>query len=97
MPLLTTATLGELVEAHAATGNAVTVLTAVGRPHGLRPGGTGRRRPVARIVEQKDADAEQRTIREINSGMYAFDAAVLRDGSRRSTPTTRRARSTSPT
>ena len=30
-----------------------------------------------RIVEQKDANTEQRSIREINAGLYAFDAAVL--------------------
>ena len=34
---------------------------------------------VAGIVEQKDATDEQRAITEINSGIYAFDAAVLRD------------------
>ena len=31
------------------------------------------------IVEQKDADADQRAIREVNSGVYAFDGAVLTD------------------
>ncbi len=34
---------------------------------------------VVAIVEQKDADEQQRAIREVNSGLYAFDAAVLRD------------------
>src|SRR6478752_3369258 len=34
---------------------------------------------VVAIVEQKDADEEQRAIREVNSGLYAFDAAVLRE------------------
>ncbi|MEO9153744.1 MAG: bifunctional UDP-N-acetylglucosamine diphosphorylase/glucosamine-1-phosphate N-acetyltransferase GlmU, partial [Lapillicoccus sp.] len=33
---------------------------------------------VAGIVEQKDASEEQRAITEVNSGLYAFDAAVLR-------------------
>jgi bifunctional UDP-N-acetylglucosamine pyrophosphorylase / glucosamine-1-phosphate N-acetyltransferase len=31
-----------------------------------------------RIVEERDASAEQRRIREINAGIYAFDAALLR-------------------
>jgi bifunctional UDP-N-acetylglucosamine pyrophosphorylase/glucosamine-1-phosphate N-acetyltransferase len=31
------------------------------------------------IVEHKDADEAQRAVREINSGIYAFDAAVLTD------------------
>jgi bifunctional UDP-N-acetylglucosamine pyrophosphorylase/glucosamine-1-phosphate N-acetyltransferase len=34
---------------------------------------------VRAIVEQKDATAEQRAITEINSGVYAFDAALLAD------------------
>ena len=32
---------------------------------------------LAAIVEQKDADADPRAITEINSGVYAFDGAVL--------------------
>jgi bifunctional UDP-N-acetylglucosamine pyrophosphorylase/glucosamine-1-phosphate N-acetyltransferase len=35
---------------------------------------------VTGIVEHRDADDVQRRIREINSGIYAFDAAVLRTG-----------------
>ena len=35
---------------------------------------------VAGIVEHKDATPEQRQIDEINAGIYAFDAATLRDG-----------------
>ena len=33
---------------------------------------------VAAIVEQKDADEAQLAITEINTGIYAFDAALLR-------------------
>jgi len=33
---------------------------------------------VARIVEQKDATEQERAICEINSGIYAFDATLLR-------------------
>ena len=59
----------------------MTVLTArVADPTGygriLRDAADG---GVAAIVEHKDADAAQREITEINSGVYAFDAAVLAD------------------
>jgi bifunctional UDP-N-acetylglucosamine pyrophosphorylase/glucosamine-1-phosphate N-acetyltransferase len=81
VPLLDGATLRRLQAEHEARGAAVTVLTAVVAD----PTGYGRivrdaRGDVAAIVEQKDADEEQRAIREINSGIYAFDAGVLIDG-----------------
>ncbi|WP_111767691.1 bifunctional UDP-N-acetylglucosamine diphosphorylase/glucosamine-1-phosphate N-acetyltransferase GlmU [Nakamurella deserti] len=81
VPLLRTETLAALVSAHQAAGNAVTVLTA----HVTDPTGYGRivrdapDGGVSAIVEHKDADAAQRAITEINSGVYAFDAAVLAD------------------
>jgi bifunctional UDP-N-acetylglucosamine pyrophosphorylase/glucosamine-1-phosphate N-acetyltransferase len=77
-PLLTTETLGGLIEAHASAGNAVTVLTAeVPDPTGygrIVRDADGR---VSAIVEQKEATAEQRSIAEINSGVYAFDGKLL--------------------
>lgn len=81
VPLLTGDTLHELVERHVADGNAVTVLTA----HVADPTGYGRivredDGGVRAIVEHKDADADVLRITEINSGIYAFDAAVLRAG-----------------
>jgi bifunctional UDP-N-acetylglucosamine pyrophosphorylase/glucosamine-1-phosphate N-acetyltransferase len=81
VPLLAGQTLAELVARHRADGNAATVLTArVEDPTGygriVRDASGG----VLGIVEHKDADDSQREIREINSGIYAFDAAVLRDG-----------------
>jgi len=77
-PLLTSATLATLTAAHEAEGNAVTVLTA----HVPDPAGYGRivrgaDGLVSSIVEQKDADEAQRAITEINSGVYAYDAALL--------------------
>ncbi|WP_249051904.1 bifunctional UDP-N-acetylglucosamine diphosphorylase/glucosamine-1-phosphate N-acetyltransferase GlmU [Cellulomonas fimi] len=80
VPLLDGATLGELVATHVADGNAVTVLTTeVTDPTGygrvVRETGTG---DVVGIVEEKDADDEQRAITEINSSVYVFDAAALR-------------------
>jgi bifunctional UDP-N-acetylglucosamine pyrophosphorylase / glucosamine-1-phosphate N-acetyltransferase len=80
VPLLDAGTLAELLAAHHADGNAVTVLTteledATGYGRILREPGTG---DVLGIVEHKDASDEQRAIREINSSIYVFDAAVLR-------------------
>lgn len=84
VPLLATATLQGLVDAHRAEGNAVTVLTATLED----PTGYGRilraeDASVLGIVEHKDADESQRAVREVNSGIYAFDAAVLRSALRR--------------
>ncbi|WP_434992960.1 bifunctional UDP-N-acetylglucosamine diphosphorylase/glucosamine-1-phosphate N-acetyltransferase GlmU [Arthrobacter sp. Ld5] len=79
VPLLTPETLQELVAVHHGEANAVSVLTAVLED----PTGYGRIQrhedgTVLAIVEHKDASPEQRAIREVNSGIYAFDAAVLR-------------------
>ncbi|MCU1574624.1 MAG: putative UDP-N-acetylglucosamine pyrophosphorylase [Micrococcaceae bacterium] len=80
VPLLTPDLLRDLVAAHSADQNAVTVLTAVlddatGYGRILRAEDD----TVLGIREHKDATAAERGIREINSGIYAFDAAVLRD------------------
>ncbi|MEP6797869.1 MAG: NTP transferase domain-containing protein, partial [Lapillicoccus sp.] len=79
VPLLTAETLLGLLDVHAASACAATVITA----HLEDPTGYGRilrdaGGAVAGIVEQKDASEEQRAITEVNSGLYAFDAAVLR-------------------
>lgn len=80
VPLLDTTTLSALLAEHAEKGNAVTVLTArVDNPHGYGRIVRDTDGTVAAIVEQKDATAEQAAITEINSGVYAFDAAVLAD------------------
>ncbi|CRK61504.1 N-acetylglucosamine-1-phosphate uridyltransferase / Glucosamine-1-phosphate N-acetyltransferase [Alloactinosynnema sp. L-07] len=81
VPLLDTATLNGLLDAHTAGGNAVTVLTAnVPDPTGYGRIVRDADGAVTAIVEQKDATAEQRSITEINSGVYAFAAEVLTDG-----------------
>lgn len=79
VPLLTGETLSALLDTHAAAAAAMTVLTGTMAD----PTGYGRiirdaDGSVARIVEQKDAAEVERAVREINSGIYAFDAAVLR-------------------
>ncbi|MFJ2742654.1 bifunctional UDP-N-acetylglucosamine diphosphorylase/glucosamine-1-phosphate N-acetyltransferase GlmU [Streptomyces sp. NPDC087440] len=80
-PLLTGATLTALAATHSADGNACTVLTAE------VPDSTGYGRivrdpqtqAVTAIVEHKDASDAQRAIREINSGVFAFDGELLAD------------------
>ncbi|MFJ9410631.1 bifunctional UDP-N-acetylglucosamine diphosphorylase/glucosamine-1-phosphate N-acetyltransferase GlmU [Streptomyces sp. NPDC101393] len=79
-PLLTGETLRKLSETHAAEGNAVTVLSAevpdsTGYGRIVRDAGGA----VTAIVEHKDATDSQRAIREINSGVFAFDGRLLTD------------------
>jgi bifunctional UDP-N-acetylglucosamine pyrophosphorylase / glucosamine-1-phosphate N-acetyltransferase len=77
VPLLRAETLRRLVAAHESAGAAATVLTATLD----QPDGYGRivrdRGGVARIVEHRDATADERRIREINTGIYAFDLGSL--------------------
>lgn len=80
-PLLRGETLRALAAAHTADGNAVTVLTAevpdaTGYGRIVRDGASG---AVTGIVEHKDASDTQRAIREINSGVFAFDGQLLAD------------------
>ena len=80
VPMLTTETLSALCAAHADGGNAVTVMTAqVPDPQGYGRIVRDADGQVVAIVEQKDATEEQRAITEINSGIYAFDGALLRE------------------
>ena len=77
VPLLGGDTLAALAAAH--EGAQATILTTTLAD----PTGYGRiirdaDGAVAAIVEQADADDAQRAIGEINSGVYAFDAAALR-------------------
>jgi bifunctional UDP-N-acetylglucosamine pyrophosphorylase/glucosamine-1-phosphate N-acetyltransferase len=81
VPLLDAATLGDLLAEHVAAGAAVSLLT--GEP--ADPTGYGRvlrdaGGAVLGIVEQRDATPEQRAVRVVNSGVYAFDAAFLTAG-----------------
>ena len=80
-PLLQAPTLHALLAEHRRSGAAITLLTT----EPADPTGYGRvlRTPdgaVTGIVEERDADTDQRAVREINSGVYVFDAAFLRAG-----------------
>jgi bifunctional UDP-N-acetylglucosamine pyrophosphorylase/glucosamine-1-phosphate N-acetyltransferase len=77
VPLLQAETLVRVLETHRSTKAAATVVTAVvERPYGygrvIRVGGR-----IARIIEERDASPAQRRVREINSGIYAFDLGPL--------------------
>src|SRR5688572_12067405 len=82
VPLLRASTLHQLAETHRRANAAATVVTAtVERPYGygriVRSGGR-----IVRIVEERDASPAERQIREINSGIYAFDLPPLFDALR---------------
>ena len=77
-PLLTGDLLRKLYDAHKEAGAKATVLTAI------MPDATGYGRiirtatgTVAKIVEHKDATEEERQVREVNSGIYCFEASEL--------------------
>ncbi|MEJ6760411.1 MAG: bifunctional UDP-N-acetylglucosamine diphosphorylase/glucosamine-1-phosphate N-acetyltransferase GlmU [Candidatus Planktophila sp.] len=77
-PMLTSEALSQLLKHHHEGGFTASVLTAE------HPDPTGYGRIVRadddsllRIVEERDADDTERDIYEVNSGVYAFDAAKL--------------------
>ena len=79
VPRLRPATLTALINTHEATDAAMTVLSAtLERPYGygriIRSQGE-----LVGIVEETEATSEQRTIREINGGVYVFDIEPLFD------------------
>jgi bifunctional UDP-N-acetylglucosamine pyrophosphorylase/glucosamine-1-phosphate N-acetyltransferase len=80
VPLLDAGTLGELLRSHRDAAAAATVLSAIlddatgyGRVIRASDGS------IDRIVEQKDATADELAIPEINSGTYVFSAGPLRE------------------
>lgn len=79
-PLLQVETLETLLDEHVVGARSATVLTArVPDPRGLgrivRDADGG----LSEIVEERDADDAQRAITEINSGVFIFAAAPLRE------------------
>lgn len=78
VPLLSETTLLHLIETHKSNNFKATVLTVMApNPHGygrvLRTEGN----LFQCVVEEKDTDLTQRAIKEINSGIYIFDAKAL--------------------
>ena len=79
IPLLDAGTLAGLIATHSGEPAAVTVLTTtVPDAHGYGRILRTQDGEVIAIVEETDATPQQRAIREINSGIYAFDIAALR-------------------
>jgi bifunctional UDP-N-acetylglucosamine pyrophosphorylase/glucosamine-1-phosphate N-acetyltransferase len=79
-PLLTGESLRDFVAEHRASQAAVSILSGVvDDPFGLGRVLRNDEGDVLAIVEEKDATAVQREIREINSGILAFDAGFLAD------------------
>lgn len=77
-PIIRSETMRSLMEHHEKTGAKATVLTAKAED----PAGYGRvirdkSGQVTRIVEHKDANEEERAVKEINTGTYCFDNKTL--------------------
>nr|WP_208635245.1 bifunctional UDP-N-acetylglucosamine diphosphorylase/glucosamine-1-phosphate N-acetyltransferase GlmU [Micromonospora chalcea] len=80
VPLLRPETVQALVEAHEDAAAAATVLAAeVPDPTGLGRIVRDVQGRLEQIVEERDASPQQRALREINAGIYAFDVARLRE------------------
>ncbi len=78
VPLLTHLTLERLLKTHWQLRAAATVLTAdLANPTGYGRIVRNADGTVEKIVEERDADAEMRQVREINSGVYVFEKAEL--------------------
>jgi bifunctional UDP-N-acetylglucosamine pyrophosphorylase / glucosamine-1-phosphate N-acetyltransferase len=78
-PLLEASLLGELLEERRLDQAAIAIVAV----DAIEPGALGRvirdeAGTVDRVVEVKDATDEELAVNEINSGLYAFDAAWLR-------------------
>ena len=79
VPLLDAASVRALIQTHIQAGNALTLLSA----HFADPTGAGRiiRSAAGQfeaIVEQKDATDAQRSINEVNAGVYVFAVDAVR-------------------
>ena len=79
-PLITEGTLRAMIDYHRKGDFGATVLTAdLPNPKGygriIRDAGDR----LQKIVEEKDATVQEKSITEINSGIYCFDGSTLRD------------------
>ena len=79
-PLLRSNTLQEFIDAHDEYNSVASVLTSiVPEPFGYGRIIRSESEELLRIVEERDATLEQREIDEINTGVYIFDIATLRN------------------
>lgn len=87
VPMIRVETLQKLIEYHHNTGAACSILSV----RLENPTGYGRiirdeNGAFRKIVEQRDATEEERLVREINSGIYCFEAKALFDALRKVEP-----------
>jgi bifunctional UDP-N-acetylglucosamine pyrophosphorylase / glucosamine-1-phosphate N-acetyltransferase len=79
-PLLRTQTLRSLLELHRARRPSATLVTArMQNPTGYGRILRGYGDEVEKIVEERDASALERSVKEVNAGVYVFDAARLEE------------------
>jgi bifunctional UDP-N-acetylglucosamine pyrophosphorylase / glucosamine-1-phosphate N-acetyltransferase len=87
VPMIRVETLQKLIEQHNNTGAACSILSVrLENPTGygrIIRDNNGRFR---KIVEQRDATEDERQVREINSGIYCFEAKALFDALRKVEP-----------
>ena len=87
VPMIRVETLQKLIEQHNNTGAACSILSV----RLENPTGYGRiirdnSGAFQKIVEQRDATEDERQVREINSGIYCFEATALFDALRKVEP-----------
>ena len=86
-PLLRAETILGLVRSHQLSGVAATVLTAlIDDPTGYGRVIRGKGDTVARIVEHRDASADELAVNEINTSIYCFKHSLLAPALRRLSP-----------
>lgn len=78
-PLISTETIKRFLKLHIKNKNSISVLTFISR----NPSSYGRIKKdnkgnIISIVEESDANEEEKTINEVNSGIYAFEKRALR-------------------
>ncbi len=77
-PLISPGTITKLLSYHLETGADVTVLTAMmDDPYAYGRIIRDTEGHLDRIVEEKDATAEEKLVKEVNTGVYAFNAGKL--------------------
>jgi bifunctional UDP-N-acetylglucosamine pyrophosphorylase/glucosamine-1-phosphate N-acetyltransferase len=77
-PLVQSTTLQKMIDSHTLQKNVITVLsTEVENPYGYGRMVCGEQQQLFEIVEEKDASDVQRTIKEINAGIYLVQRDFL--------------------
>jgi bifunctional UDP-N-acetylglucosamine pyrophosphorylase/glucosamine-1-phosphate N-acetyltransferase len=87
VPMIRVETLKKLIEHHHSTGSACSILSVrLENPTGYGRIIRAESGAFQKIVEQRDATDEERQVREINSGIYCFEAKALFDAVRKIEP-----------